>query len=132
MQLLLTFTSTIANMKIEEVAQKQIDEIMDTFRFSMVVEGLKANPACWLNKLEESERESALRKRSRELMRSVVETTIAKYRNSDRAHNETNVETGCMKATCVVANYDDPFPWIRVDLLAVLEATLMDGEQFVK
>ncbi len=118
-------------MNIEEVAQRQIDEIMDTFRFSMVVEGLKANPDCWLNKFEESDRESALRKRSREHMRNVVETTIAKYRNSGHAHNETNVETGCMKATCVVSiAYNKP--WIRVDLRAILDATLMDGEQFVE
>ena len=117
-------------MKIEEAAQKQIDEIMDTFRFSMVVEGLKTNPACWLNKLEECDRESALRKSSREHLHHMVEKTIEKYRYSGQAHNETSVETGCMKATCIVANYEEP--WIRLDLQAVLEATLMDGEPFVK
>ncbi len=117
-------------MNIKETAQAQIDEIMDTFRFKMVVEGLKANPDCWLNKIEASARESALRKRSREHMLKVVERTIDKYHYSGQAHNETTVMTGCMKVTCAVANYEEP--WIRVDLQAVLESTLTDGETFVK
>lgn len=117
-------------MKIEEAAQKQIDEIMDTFKFNMVVEGLKVNPHCALNKINEEDRETTLRTRSREYLYYVVEKTIYKYRHNGKALHETGVETGCMKATCIINNYEEP--WIRVNLQAILATTIIDGILFAE
>jgi len=107
---------------LDQVIQKQVDYIMDSFDFKSASEALRCVEHCWINQLDDEDREFELRQNARERMADAIK----------RAKEDPNEVgfccTGCLEATCTI-NIQEK--WARVNLKCWVEQSLNDGENYV-
>ena len=107
---------------LDQIIQKQVDYIMDSFDFKSASEALRCVEHCWINKLDDEDREFELRQNARERMADAI-----KWAKKDP--NEAALScTGCLEATCTINTQDK---WARVNLTCYVGKSLNDGEDYV-
>ena len=132
-------------MNIREVAQKQIDEIMDWEDFASASEALRSVKNCWINidpLIHDDERENVLRSKVRAELRRVADKCIERYENDKVTYLDTDgckfydwfSDSGCIR---IEARICDPEvvkeePWFRINLIIYAMNTIFDGESFEK
>lgn len=123
-------------MKLEQVAQKQINSIMDWGDFSNAEKALAKVKNCWLNDEEFEEcRESFLRKKCREFLEQACQKAIENYKNKNKyfvdlegnGFYKYSITTGCICAKALICDKD---PWIKVNLYISVFDSMQDGESF--
>jgi hypothetical protein len=81
---------------LDQIIQKQVDYIMDSFGFKSASEALRCVENCWINQLDDEDREFKLRQHARERMADAIK----------RAKEDTDgvglCGTGCLEATCTI------------------------------
>jgi len=107
---------------LDHIIQKQVDYIMDSFDFRSASEALRCVEHCWINQLEDEDREFELRQHARERMADAVKR--AKEDPSEVGY----CSTGGMEARCIIDTQDK---WARVNLTCYVEQSLNDGEDYV-
>lgn len=125
-------------MTLEQVAQKQINSIMDWENFSAAEKALAKVKNCWLNAKEFQDcRESFLREKCRELLEKSCQRVVKNYKNKNKcfidlegnSFYEYKINTGCICAKALICDKD---PWIKVDLCIYIIDSIRDGESFEK
>lgn len=115
-------TDRITMNTLDQIIQKQVDYIMDSFDFKSASEALRCVEHCWINKLEDEDREFELRQNARERMADAI-----KRAKKDPGEVEF-CSTGCLEATCIINTQEK---WARVNLKCWVEQSLNDGENYV-
>ena len=107
---------------LDQIIQKQVDDIMDSFDFKSASEALRCVERCWINQLDDEDREFKLRQHARECMADAIK----------RAKKDTDgvglCGTGCLEATCTINTQEK---WVRVNLKCLVEQSMNDGEDYV-
>jgi len=125
-------------MTLEQVAQKQINSIMDWEDFSAAEKALAKVKNCWLNEKEFQDcREAFLREECRKLLEKSCRRVVEDYKNKNRyfidlegnGFYEHKSNTGCICAKALICDKD---PWIKVDLCIYIIDSIRDGESFEK
>ena len=106
---------------LDQIIQKQVDYIMDSFDFRAASEALRCVEHCWINKLDVEDREFELRQHARERMAEAVR--CAKKDSSEVCVSNS----GCLEATCTINTTDK---WARVNLTCYVGQSLNDGEYY--
>jgi hypothetical protein len=104
---------------LDQIIQKQVDYIMDSFDFKSASEALRCVEHCWINKLDDEDREFELRQNARKRMADAVKSA-KKYSSEVCVSN-----SGCLEATCTINTTDK---WARVNLTCYVGQSLNDGE----
>lgn len=107
---------------LDQIIQKQVDYIMDSFDFKSASEALRCVEHCWINKLEDEDREFELRQNARERMADAI-----KRAKKDPGEVEF-CSTGCLEATCIINTQEK---WAKVNLTCYVEQSLNDGEDYI-
>jgi len=95
---------------------------MDSFDFKSASEALRCVEHCWINQLDDEDREFELRQHARERMADAVK--MAKKDPDGMGF----CCTGCLEGTCTINTQEK---WARVNLKCWVEQSLNDGEDYV-
>jgi hypothetical protein len=107
---------------LDQIIQEQVDYIMDSFGFKSASEALRCVEHCWINQLDDEDREFQLRQHARECM------TVAIKEAKKDPDGMGFCGTGCLEATCTINTQEQ---WVRVNLKCLVEQSLNDGEDYV-
>jgi len=100
---------------LEQTIQKQVDYIMDSFDFKLASEALRHVEHCWINKLDDEDREFELRQHARERMADAIQS--AKKDSEGMGY----CCSGCLEATCTINTQDR---WASVNLKCLVAQSL--------
>jgi hypothetical protein len=107
---------------LDQIIQEQVDYIMDSFGFKSASEALRCVENCWINQLDNEDREFQLRQHARECM------AVAIKEAKKDPDGMGFCGTGCLEATCTINTREK---WARVNLKCCVEQSLNDGEDYV-
>ena len=106
---------------LDQIIQKQVDYIMDSFDFKSASEALRCVEHCWINQLDDEDREFQLRQHARECM------AVAIKEAKEDPDGVRLCGTGCLEGTCTINTQDK---WVRVNLKCWVAQSLNDGENY--
>ena len=106
---------------LDQIIQKQVDDIMDSFDFKSASEALRCVERCWINQLDDEDREFELRQHARERMADAIK------RAKEDSDGVGLSGTGCLEGTCIINTQEK---WVRVNLKCWVEQSLNDGEDY--
>jgi len=106
---------------LDQIIQKQVDYIMDSFDFRAASEALRSVEECWINALDVEDREFELRQNARERMADAIKSA------KEDPDGMGFCCTGCLEATCTINTQEK---WARVNLKCWVEQSLNDGENY--
>ena len=109
---------------LDQIIQKQVDDIMDSFDFKSASEALRCVEHCWINQLDDGDREFELRQHAREL----IADTIKRAKKNPDEVGFCCTGSGCLEATCTINTQEK---WVRVNLNCLVGQSLNDGEDYV-
>jgi len=107
---------------LDQIIQKQVDDIMDSFDFKSASEALRCVEHCWINQLDDEDREFELRQYARERMADAIK------RAKEDSDGMGFCGTGCLEGTCTINTQEK---WARVNLKCWVAQSLNDGEDYV-
>jgi hypothetical protein len=107
---------------LDQIIQKQVDYIMDSFDFKTASEALRCVEHCWINQLDDEDREFELRQNARERMADAIK------RAKEDSYGVGLSGTGCLEATCTINTQGK---WVKVNLKCWVGQSLNDGEDYV-
>ena len=107
---------------LDQIIQEQVDYIMDSFDFKSASEALRCVEHCWINQLDDEDREFQLRQHARECM------AVAIKEAKEDPDGVRLCGTGCLEGTCTINTQDK---WVRVNLKCWVAQSLNDGEDYV-
>jgi hypothetical protein len=107
---------------LDQIIQEQVDYIMDSFGFKSASEALRCVENCWINQLDDEDREFHLRQNARERMADAIK------RAKEDPDGVGLCGTGCLEGTCTINTQQK---WVRVNLKCWVEQSLNDGEDYV-
>ena len=107
---------------LDQIIQKQVDDIMDSFDFKSASEALRCVEHCWINQLDDEDREFQLRQNARERMADAIK------RAKEDPDGVGLCGTGCLESTCTINTQEK---WVRVNLNCLVGQSLNDGEDYV-